>query len=389
MAFSRYGIVLLLGLSVLGKADAQVSADRPVLQGQLPLPGRVIQVAPATPAAAPAPIAPQAVPQATPMAPGASYTSSEPIPGTRKLRYPFVVSAEKEGNGHRIMATNHGNVPISVMAFLKNAENTVSETRWPVFQVVPANSVALLGRARADAPGIKYTFQIQSSWVPGDFNVEHNPDVLYRLPYRDGKTFRIGQSPGGKITTHTTPGSAFAVDIPMPEGTTIVAARGGVVVDTEDAQIESGTTPEMLKKANSIRILHQDGTLATYAHLAPKGVFVYPGQRVVAGAEIGLSGNTGYSSGPHLHFAVLQVKRNPDSLTMVSVPFKFYVGNPPTPFSPRLGMVATASYSSAASVPTVEAGRQENRIQIPATAQPVAPVSGTIYRPSALGEPAR
>lgn len=375
----RYCLQGLCCVGLWGEVMAQVSADRPVLQGQLPIQGRVVQVAPA-PVAQPAPAS--APPQAQ-MQPGSSYSSSESLPGTRKLRYPFVVSAEREGGGHRIMATNHGNVPISVMAFIKNAENTVSETSWPVFQVVPANSVAILGRARPNASGVKYTFQIQSSWVPGDFNADHHPEVIYRLPYRDGKTFRIGQAPGGKITTHTTPGSIHAVDIPMPEGTPIVASRGGIVVDAEAGQTESGTTPDMLKKANSIRIVHQDGTMATYAHLAPGGVFVYPGQRVVAGADIGLSGNTGYSSGPHLHFAILKVKRNPDSLSMVSVPFRFYVGNPPASFAPRTGMMATANYTTSVGVPTVEVGRQEIRVQVPATPQTEQP-GATIYRPSAL-----
>jgi murein DD-endopeptidase MepM/ murein hydrolase activator NlpD len=71
-------------------------------------------------------------------------------------------------------------------------------------------------------------------------------------------------------------------------------------------------------RANYVRILHDDGTMALYAHLREEGVLVRVGQRVRAGQRIGLSGNTGFTSGPHLHFA-LQVNRG---MRLVSVPFR-------------------------------------------------------------------
>ena len=62
-------------------------------------------------------------------------------------------------------------------------------------------------------------------------------------------------------------------------------------------------------RANNIRIVHSDGTMAVYAHLELESAHVQVGDRVRAGQLLALSGDTGYTSGPHLHFCV-QVNAN-------------------------------------------------------------------------------
>jgi murein DD-endopeptidase MepM/ murein hydrolase activator NlpD len=73
-------------------------------------------------------------------------------------------------------------------------------------------------------------------------------------------------------------------------------------------------------RANYVRILHNDGTMALYAHLKTDGVLVRAGQPVRKGDTIGLSGNTGFSAGPHLHF-VVQVNRG---MSLESIPFRMF-----------------------------------------------------------------
>jgi len=80
----------------------------------------------------------------------------------------------------------------------------------------------------------------------------------------------------------------------------------------------------LLRNANLIRVLHDDGTMAVYAHLQRDGAVVAPEQRVRTGQHIGWSGNTGFSTGPHLHFAV-QVNRG---MRLVSLPFRMEEGSP-------------------------------------------------------------
>jgi len=71
---------------------------------------------------------------------------------------------------------------------------------------------------------------------------------------------------------------------------------------------------------NYVMIRHDDGTLGHYCHLQKDGICVEPGQRVNAGQVIAHSGNTGFSSGPHLHFCVFKTK---DGKERVSIPIKF------------------------------------------------------------------
>lgn len=280
--------------------------------------------------------------------------------------YPFSIDSEKTPNGHRIVARNAGPAPVSVKVSIVDSQYIATDRQFPLYVVVPPGGGTLyLGNIRPAMEGVGYTFRTQYTWTLGDFNASQAPDALYRLPYHDGSTFRIGQSPGGPITTHTRPDSQFAVDIPMPEGTPVLAARAGTVIYTEANQVYGAQVPDMLGKANEVRIQHTDGTMATYAHLAHGGVFVYAGQQVETGQQIGLAGSTGYSSGPHLHFAVQTVRRNGDKIETVSLPFQFYVGNPALAFSPQFGMLATADYAKPGSAP-----RMESPVQIASNAQP-------------------
>ena len=107
---------------------------------------------------------------------------------------------------------------------------------------------------------------------------------------------------------------------------------------------EGGFNPSFIDKANTVAIVHDDGTVAEYAHLSPGAELVKLGQRVNAGELLGYSGNTGYSSGPHLHFIVSRPSVTDGKVTRESVQVMFYAGDPATRFAAQAGSTVTASY---------------------------------------------
>lgn len=177
-------------------------------------------------------------------------------------------------------------------------------------------------------------------------------EVLYRLPWPDGLSFMFTQVTGGRITSHFTKATLHAVDIAMPEGVPVLAARAGVV---EAIETHHGASPEedpLSYEGNFVRVHHADDTAATYAHLRYLGVAVAVGDSVAPGQLLGYSGFTGDVLEPHLHFVVTRVQKDSSGWREdVSVPVKFYVGVPAVAFLPRAALRVTANYSGAAEAP--------------------------------------
>lgn len=128
-------------------------------------------------------------------------------------------------------------------------------------------------------------------------------DSPYVLPAEPGVVIVVGQ---GNCTDGSHSGDQqFAYDFDMPIGTAVVAARSGVVLDAEGQYVDGTRTPG---EENFILVEHDDGSVAGYFHLTRDGVLVDIGDVVDAGEVIGLSGDTGDSTEPHLHFEVLDVE---------------------------------------------------------------------------------
>jgi len=127
---------------------------------------------------------------------------------------------------------------------------------------------------------------------------------LYYLPFEHGRASLVLQGHFGPFSHQR----SYALDFELPRGTPVLAARHGVVTairdDCPDCSCVWDDACPCCGFANRVEITHADGTRAIYAHLQPAGVLVRLRDAVDAGHAIALSGSTGRSFMPHLHFEV-------------------------------------------------------------------------------------
>ncbi len=222
------------------------------------------------------------------------------------------LETKKHAAGETLLVRNDLYAPVQIELKLEQVRNAVGAPDQPITWVLPPRSKIRLATLAARDPSKPLSYTPKLRYALGD------PRLLptqnrYPLPWRGGP-FRLSQGANGKYS-HFTPKGRYALDIAMPEGTPIIAARGGVVVKTENRQSGRGNNPS----GNYVRILHDDGTMGVYLHLMKGSVQVQEGRRVQVGSMLARSGNTGNSTGPHLHFVV---QRNV-GLALESIPFDF------------------------------------------------------------------
>ncbi|WP_294461264.1 M23 family metallopeptidase [uncultured Ruminobacter sp.] len=145
------------------------------------------------------------------------------------------------------------------------------------------------------------TFDIGKIFRGSDtFYYTTNPNELI-VPFKGA--YKVTQGWEGGFT-HQGPKNRYAIDVSMPVGTPVLAAKKGKVVDMRMGSVTGGNNPSFRPMANYIRIQHDDGTITVYVHLKGNSQVVRVGDYVQQGQVIALSGNTGYTTGPHLHFAL-------------------------------------------------------------------------------------
>jgi len=232
---------------------------------------------------------------------------------------PVQVISIRTKTGFDLYLENHAYYDVSITLNATKLLNLSSSEALPFVGSFPAQSRTKVLHFSIKNPQQKSMFQTRYSTTMGRLNPRYDKDYLYALPYARGKAYKLTQGFNGK---HTHKGSsAYALDFHMDKGTRVHAMREGTVVSFEDKQTEHGFSPEFANKSNYIIIQHSDGTMAMYGHLKPRGVRVKLGQKVYKHSFIGLSGNTGYSSGPHLHVHISAIKSLQSGSG--SVPFRF------------------------------------------------------------------
>jgi len=261
-------------------------------------------------------VRPDAAPPAAADEPEIPMSRDEERDAEEEARWYTMREAPIEG-GIRYYFTNLLAGPLMVSVDWGERDNMRADPALPYRRVIPALAEAVLVDVTHVDRARPAQFKLAFSALPGSPNARHSLAARYRIPFAADTQWLLGQGFNGRYS-HTHAQSRYALDFTVPVGTRVLAAREGVVMQIQDDYRGNGQDIESFAhRANFVRILHEDGSMAMYAHLEYYGVGVKPGQRVAAGTLLGLSGNTGFSSGPHLHFAVLVN----DGRAEVSIPF--------------------------------------------------------------------
>jgi murein DD-endopeptidase MepM/ murein hydrolase activator NlpD len=135
-----------------------------------------------------------------------------------------------------------------------------------------------------------------------DSSDNNNPtsvEAKFVLPYPVGEAYTCSQGFNSTFSHNGT--FKYAVDFDMPIGTLVTAARDGRVVYVVQDYSDNDHT---VGHENVVIVMHDDSTYARYVHLTTNGALVAENQLLAPGDTVGLSGNSGNSNHPHLHFDV-------------------------------------------------------------------------------------
>lgn len=212
---------------------------------------------------------------------------------------PVKVFYENKDQGYIVYASNGELFPFSISLDLDISNLDFSERDKKIF-VIPAKSEKYkIGELTATDKKSRYKFSYKFISAMGDVTItKYDRSFQYDLPFPKGSNYKLFQGYNG-TASHK---NENALDFTMPEGTEVLAARDGIVVQIVINNNQSCFEEECKKYNNYITIMHPDGTFATYVHIKYNGTKLNIGDAVKKGDVIAYSGNVGYSKGPHLHF---------------------------------------------------------------------------------------
>jgi len=222
----------------------------------------------------------------------------------------YIIEEDQPNGDIIIFAKNIAHCPLTVDIQFPELTNMDTDVALPFTAVVPTRSekyklltISQSKTLKSGSMSYRYSF----NYNLGDIlNAKHDDSYEYLLPFASNESYVVGQGYGGRFSHQ----NMNCLDFNMDIGSKVCAARAGTVIRVKEDSNTGCKSARCQGKANYIVIYHEDGTSARYIHLKHNGSKVQIGDKVNAGDVIGYSGNTGWSSGPHLHFEVNQPGKN-------------------------------------------------------------------------------
>ena len=240
-----------------------------------------------------------------------------------------IYSEESSGGAYEFYADSNHIIPVWLHLEFENLVNLETEIELPYRVLIDAGAEREhLFTLQPTRESGRRGYSIAYRYARGDPRaVEHDDDHRYLLPFAHGAKYGLTQGYHGDFTHHGE--NTYALDFDMEIGTPVHAARGGTVVEVKQDSAAGGPSVRFDGHANYILIQHEDGSFGNYVHLEYRGALVEPGETVEAGQRIGYSGNTGRTSGPHLHFDV-RVPQEDGEMQSIPTTFIGHTGEPIT-----------------------------------------------------------
>jgi len=142
----------------------------------------------------------------------------------------------------------------------------------------------------------------------------------YVLPWAPGSTYTMFQGNCSQLGGHR---DTFAYDFDLNMGDPIYASRAGIVIVSND---EFSDDDHVEGHENNVFVEHDDNTVIRYTHLMEGGAAVFVGQQVLIGDLLGFAGNSGNSSGPHLHFQAFRDRSSFSKENAIPISFSNTIG---------------------------------------------------------------
>lgn len=243
---------------------------------------------------------------------------SDNLPKERFSPFPFNPKVTETTDSLFIKYINKVACPVRLKINTNFADpNNRYATQSPI--VVPPYDTLYL---KFEKPGLsekpKNYFSFKGSEIGNPAEVDTDTATHYTYPFPKGWWYKIIQGYNGSYS-HNSDYSRYAIDFALAVGDTVCAARDGIVVGLIKDYKVGGKDRKYRDYANFITLYHNDGTFSQYVHLKHNGVLVALGDTVKSSQPIGLSGMTGFTSTPHLHFNTIK----PTAGKTVGFPVKF------------------------------------------------------------------
>ncbi|PQJ78565.1 M23 family metallopeptidase [Polaribacter porphyrae] len=231
---------------------------------------------------------------------------------TKSQEKPYFINFEFKNDTIQVIAKSNWACPTHFK--IKN-KKTQKDTILD-FNPYEQKKVLTFLKSKKDSTQIlnQYTFNFYygTSYPIKSYDTLYN----YALPFLKGKRYRIIQGQNTNFT-HNSPTSRYAIDFRMKVGQTVCAMKDGIVISVKEDSNKGGKNKRYLNDGNYVMLFHEDGLYTQYVHLKKDGVIVKKGDTIKKGQPIAYSGNTGYSTEPHLHFGVF--KATPKGF--ISIPY--------------------------------------------------------------------